>query len=54
MRLASFFGYLISETGDNHFGYVGFRDRPYEDSVDDTLRSNGAMDAIVRKWRGLP
>lgn len=52
--LPAFFGCLISETGDNHFGYVGFRDRPYEDSVDDTLTSNGAMDVIVRNWRGLP
>jgi hypothetical protein len=42
----------ISETGDNHFGYGGFRDRKntFTDFTDDSLKSDGAMDVVVRGW----
>jgi hypothetical protein len=42
----------ISEIGDNHFGYVGFRDRKntFPDFTDDTLKSDGAIDVIVQGW----
>jgi hypothetical protein len=42
----------ISETGDNHFGYLGFRDRKntFMDFTDDTLKSDGAMDVVVQGW----
>jgi hypothetical protein len=42
----------ISEIGDNHFGYVGFRDRKntFSDFTDDTLESDGAMDVVVQEW----
>ena len=34
----------IADVGDNHFGYVGFRD------TNGTLKSNGAMDIVVEDW----
>ena len=34
----------IADVGDNHFGYVGFRD------TNGTLKSNGAMDVVVEDW----
>jgi hypothetical protein len=34
----------IADIGDNHFGYVGFRD------TNGTLRDNGAMDVVVEEW----
>ena len=34
----------ITDVGDNHFGYVGFRD------TNGTLKSNGAMDVVVEDW----
>lgn len=34
----------IADVGDNHFGYVGFRD------TNGTLKNNGAMDVVVEDW----
>lgn len=34
----------IADVGDNHFGYVGFRD------TNGTLKNNGAMDIVVEAW----
>ena len=34
----------IPDVGDNHFGYVGFRD------TNGKLRDNGAMDVVVENW----
>jgi hypothetical protein len=34
----------IADVGDNHFGYVGFRD------TNGTLSDNGAMDVVVEEW----
>ncbi|HEX7257315.1 MAG TPA: hypothetical protein VF242_04580 [Nitrososphaeraceae archaeon] len=34
----------IQDVGDNHFGYVGFRD------TSGKLRDNGAMDVVVENW----
>ena len=34
----------IADVGDNHFGYVGFRD------TNGTLKDNGAMDVVVEEW----
>jgi hypothetical protein len=34
----------IADVGDNHFGYVGFRD------TNGTIKSNGAMDVVVEDW----
>jgi hypothetical protein len=34
----------IADVGDNHFGYVGFRD------TNGTLQNNGAMDVVVEDW----
>src|ERR671922_2759638 len=41
------------EPGDNHFGYMGFRDRDGtpDDFSDDILIDNGAIDLIVNDWR---
>ena len=33
-----------ADVGDNHFGYVGFRD------TNGTLKNNGAMDVVVEDW----
>jgi hypothetical protein len=33
-----------ADVGDNHFGYVGFRD------TNGTLKDNGAMDVVVEDW----
>lgn len=35
----------IADVGDNHFGYVGFRD------PNGTLIDNGAMDVVVEEWK---
>jgi Alpha/beta hydrolase of unknown function (DUF900) len=34
----------IADVGDNHFGYVGFRD------ANGTLKNKGAMDIVVEDW----
>lgn len=34
----------IADVGDNHFGYVGFRD------TNGTLKNNGAMDVVAEDW----
>jgi hypothetical protein len=34
----------IQDVGDNHFGYVGFRD------TNGKLRDNGAKDVVVENW----
>jgi hypothetical protein len=34
----------IFGTGDNHLGYIGFR------NVDNSLRDNGAIDKVVSTW----
>lgn|SRR5918994_1584015 len=34
----------IADVGDNHFGYIGFRD------PNDTLKDDGAMDIVVSDW----
>jgi hypothetical protein len=48
-----FFMCTISFTGDNHFGYVGFR---YSSSGPflGTLRNNGAMNIVVDNWNNPP
>jgi hypothetical protein len=39
--------------GDNHLGYIGFRDRgnTFGDFNDDILVDDGAMDVIVDNWK---
>ncbi|MGZ5551843.1 MAG: hypothetical protein ACXWE7_13765 [Nitrososphaeraceae archaeon] len=34
----------INGTGDNHLGYIGFR------NSDDSLMDNGAIDKVVNTW----
>jgi hypothetical protein len=53
--LPSFFGCAVTELGDNHFGYVGFRDREGTVSFEDDELvdgiEDGAMDVVVDTWR---
>jgi hypothetical protein len=35
----------IADVGDNHFGYIGFRD------TNNTLKDDGAMDVVVSDWK---
>ena len=34
----------IADVGDNHFGYIGFRD------TSNTLKDDGAMNVVVSDW----
>jgi hypothetical protein len=43
----------IYRSGDNHFGYVGFR-YPFSGPFVGTLRDNGAMNIIVDNWNNPP
>ena len=50
-----FFGCAITELGDNHFGYVAFRDRKggisfHDDELVDR-KEDGAMDIVIDTWR---